>query len=342
VRDNGSTTVLILGVLGFLSIITLSTYLFLEYSIKEIYRNEAIEQRKNALINEAEKVMDLFLNDVTPYADSRIDAVWEHAKNSEDRGIQIRLTDISSYYGVNWIRKEMLNHGNLLKFGKSSDELQQYRWDTGIHLNMEPDYLDFFPPVILNRYFTTYNFFNINICDEFALENLYFVRTGDRDKARLFRQKIQDFWKGSKPGKPRMIEPADLKSFLGLEYARLYPLMNAEPVFNVHFMPEEILSQLFTYEYHSVPHNVLEFLVGGRMNQEWSIGELEVIIGDNYKKTFLHHYIGVTTWFWQIEITSSNDEHGSLTLRWIVVRVPQDSEREDEIEYRLLEEEFLQ
>ncbi len=341
-RDNGSTTVLILGVLGFLSIITLSTYLFLEYSIKEIYRNEAIEQRRNALINEAEKVMDLFLNDVTPYADSRIDAVWEHAENSEDRGIQIHLTDISSYYGVNWIRKEMLNHGNLLKFGKSSDELQQYRWDTGIHLNMEPDYLEFFTQDILDRYFTTYNFFNINICDEFALENLYFVRTGDRDKARLFRQKIQDFWKGSKPGKPRMIEPADLKSFLGLEYARLYPLMNAEPVFNVHFIPEEILSQLFTYEYHSVPHNVLEFLVDGRMNQEWSIGELEVIIGDNYKKTFLHHYIGVTTWFWQIEITSSNDEHGPLTLRWIVVRVPQDSGREDEIEYRLLEEEFSQ
>jgi hypothetical protein len=342
VRNNGSTTVLILGVLGFLSIVTLSAYVFLEYSIKEIYKNEAVEQQRNELIKEAETVMSFFLDDMTPYADSRIDAVWEHVENCEDRGIQIRLTDISSYFGVNWIRKEMLNYGNLLKFGKSSDELQQYRWDTGIHLNMDPDYLDFFTHDVLNQYFTPYNFFNINICDEFALENLYFVRTGDRDKARLFRQRIQDFWKGSKPGKPRMIEPADLKSFLGLEYKRLFPLINAEPVFNVHFVPEEIISQLFSYQYHSVPHNVLEYIMDRRMTQEWSISELEMIIGEKYKKTFLHHYIGVTTWFWQIEITSSNDGLSPLTLRWIVVRIPQESEREDEIEYRLLEEEFTQ
>jgi len=342
VRDNGSTTVLILGVLGFLSIVTLSTYLFLQYSIKEINRNETIEQQRSMLIEEAEKMVDMFLHDRTPYADSRLDSVWEYIEQSKEQGIHMSLTDVSSCYGINWIRKEILNHGNLLKFGKSSDELQQYRWDTGLHFTMEPDFLDFFTHDVLNQYFTPYNFFNINICDEFALENLYFIRTGDRDKARLFRQKIQDYWKGSKPGKPRMIEPEDLKSFLGLDYEVLFPLVNAAPVINVHFVPEDILHQLFSYEYHNIPQNVFEFIVSSRMNQEWSINELEVIIGDTYKKTFLHHYIGVTTWFWQIEVTSSSDVHGPLTLRWIVVRIPIESEKEDEIEYRLLEEEFLQ
>jgi len=340
VRENGSTTVLILGVLGFLSIVTLGTYLFLQYSIQEIRKYETKEHGREALTAEAEKLVDMLVQDTTPYADSRLDAVWEYISESEGQKMRVTLTDVSSCYGINWVRKEILDHSSLMKFGKSSAELQQYRWDTGLHLHLMPDFQEFFSAGVLHSFFTPYSYFNINICDEFAVENLYFLRTGDKEKARLFRLKIQEYWKGSTPGKPRMVEPGELEGFLGSDFEVLFPLLNASPAINVHFAPEDILYQLLSYQYHNVPQSTAEFLLYNRGTQEWNEDELESIIGERYKSTFLHHYVGVTTWFWQIEIETHSGEYGHVSLKWIVARIPSGPKNSDQREYRLIEEEF--
>ncbi len=339
-RENGSTTVLILGVLGFLSIVTLGTYLFLQYSIQEIRKYETKEHGREALTAEAEKLVDMLVQDTTPYADSRLDAVWEYISESEGQKMRVTLTDVSSCYGINWVRKEILDHSSLMKFGKSSAELQQYRWDTGLHLHLMPDFQEFFSAGVLHSFFTPYSYFNINICDEFAVENLYFLRTGDKEKARLFRLKIQEYWKGSTPGKPRMVEPGELEGFLGSDFEVLFPLLNASPAINVHFAPEDILYQLLSYQYHNVPQSTAEFLLYNRGTQEWNEDELESIIGERYKSTFLHHYVGVTTWFWQIEIETHSGEYGHVSLKWIVARIPSGPKNSDQREYRLIEEEF--
>jgi len=340
VKENGSTTVLILGMLGFLSIVTLATYLFLQYSIQEIRKYETKEHSREALTAEAEKLVDLLVHDQTPYADSRLDAVWEYISESEGRKMLVNLTDISSCYGINWVRKEILDHSNLMKFGKSSAELQQYRWDTGLHLHLEPDFTEFFSSDVLRSFFTPYSYFNLNICDEFTIENLYFLRTGDREKARLFRLKIQEHWKDSTPGKPRMVEQGELEGFLGPDFEVLFPLLNAAPAINIHFAPEDILYQLLSYKYHNVPQSTAEFLLYNRSTQEWSEDELESIIGNKYIGTFLHHYIGVTTWFWQIEIETHSGEGDPFSLKWVVARIPSGPKNADKREYRLIEEEF--
>ena len=341
VRENGSTTVLILGVLGFLSVVTIGTYLFLQYSIQEIRKYETKEKCRKALTAEAANLVDMLVQDTTPYADSRLDAVWEYITESEERKMHVTLTDVSSYYGINWVRKEILDHSGLMKFGKSSAGLQQYRWDTGLHLNLEPDFQEFFSAGILHSFFTPYCYFNINICDEFAVENLYFLRTGDREKARMFRLKIQEYWKESTPGKPRMVEPGDLEGFLGSDFAVLFPILNASPAINIHFAPEEIVHQLLSYQHHNVPQSTAEFLLYNRSTQEWNEGELESIIGERYRGTFLHHYLGVTTWFWRIEIETRSGEEGPISLKWIVARIPSGQKNSDEREYRLIEEEFF-
>jgi hypothetical protein len=340
VRENGSTTVLILGVLGFLSIVTLGTYLFLQYSIQEIRKYETKERGRKALTAEAEKLVDLLVHDRTPYADSRLDAVCDYISESEGQRMHVTLTDVSSYYGINWVRKEILDHSSLMKFGKTSAELQQYRWDTGLHLHLVPDFQEFFSAEVLHSFFTPYSYFNINICDEFTIENLYFLRTGDKEKARLFRLKIQEYWKGSTPGKPRMVEPGELEGFIGSDFEVLFPLLNASPAINVHFAPEEILYQLLSYQYHNVPQSTTEFLLYNRGTQEWNEDELESIIGDRYTGTFLHHYVGVTTWFWRIEIETDSGEGSHVSLKWIVARVPSGPKNSDKKEYRLIEEEF--
>jgi hypothetical protein len=225
--------------------------------------------------------------------------------------------------------------------GRSADELQQHRWDTGLHIQMVPDFSEYIEEIHLDNYFTAYSYFNLNICDEFALEKLVSTRTGDEITALEIRQRIQEVWKESKPGKPRMIEADELDDILGAQHRRLFPLINANPVLNVHFMPEEILYQLFSFKYHEVPPERAQFIINTREQTEWSKDDLQAVIGENYLKTFLHHYIGVITWFWELNIQSFENDQDQASLRWVIARVPEEGESHDTIQLRLIEEDII-
>lgn len=180
------------------------------------------------------------------------------------------------------------------------------------------------------------------------LEKLYAARTGDPETAKMVSQMLNDYWKGSSPGNPKMIEPDQLEGFLGTEkYEELFPLVIAEPLINIHFAPEEVLYTLFRYEFHNTIEYFAQYLIEQRKGKKFTLDELDNLIRDKtwqqhpYKKTFLHHYIGVKTWFWELTIETEDDTDNKMKLCWIVSRVPQKPIDQDKIEYRLVEEEWL-
>jgi hypothetical protein len=336
--DQGYATFMLFGVLLSISIIFLSIYLSIEYTLKEVHRNEIREKERIALIATAKKVAMVLLDDPTPLSNSLSDPVWEYIKAEETEDAKITLKDISSVYGIGWLRKDIISQSGLLKIGKSPEELQQFRWESGLQSNKLSGYSDFFSSDVLNVYFTLYSYFNINICDEFAIEKLVQLRTGDKDRGASLRTKIQNFWTGSVPEKPRMVERDELASFMGSDYETLFPIVNVEPVFNIHFVPEEILHQLFTFKYHEISHGVFEYIINNRDYHEWGEDDLSAIIGEKYNTTYLHHYFGAVTWFWQLEIAKSD----SVRLKWILARIPQEKIRGTAVKLRLVEEEFSQ
>jgi hypothetical protein len=337
---DGSTTVMVLGVLLFISIFSLGTYIMVQKSIQEVTKRSREEDIHQSLVSTAERVLDALIEDATPFADSPIDQVWNDIDRLASDTLSVSLRDISSYYGINWIRKDVLSHSGLIRIGKSADELQQYRWDTGMHAHLVPDYVDYIEEQNLEIYFTVYNYFNINICDEFALERLICTRTGDEIAAFEIRTKVQEFWRERQPDKPEMIEADELTDILGSNYTELYPVVNVEPVLNIHFVPENILLQLLSFEYHDIPRSRVQFIIDSRKNSEWSTDDLNTVIGQNYQKTFLHHYLGVITWFWELHVIIIEDDKSSAALKWIIARVPHENGSPYNVSFRLIEEEI--
>ncbi len=64
------------------------------------------------------------------------------------------------------------------------------------------------------------------------------------------------------------------------------------------------------------------------------------IIGAKYKNTFLHHYLGVITWFWRLDITREDPVNGTANLKWVLARVPQPKPDDPSVRFRLVEEVF--
>jgi hypothetical protein len=339
--EKGSVAFLLFGVLFSMSIAFLGIYLMMEYTVKEMHKGESRARARMELVERAEEVTGALLNDPTPLSDSLIDPVWGYIDEQNGEGtVRMSLADVSSLYGINWLRKDVLAHGNLLKYGKTPEELQQYRWESGLQSNALSAYADFFEDGSLERFFTLHNYFNLNISDEFSIEKLIQVRTGDEHKGAEFRQKVQSLWSASEPGKPKMVERDELESFMGRDFEELFPIVNAEPVFNVHFVPEEILRQVFTLEYHAVSLGAVEYIIGNRSCLEWEERDLAAIIGAKYKNTFLHHYFGVVTWFWRLEITKADPVYGEMKLKWVLARIPQPKPGDAAVKIRLVEEEF--
>jgi len=329
IRERGSISAVILGLLLFVSVLFLSGSIFIEIALKELKRSEERDREKELLLKRADKIVELLLDDPTPFADALQDPVWEEIQDMEHKGIKaVSFKDVSSLIGINWVRKELLEKMAVLDFGKTPQELQQFREDSGIHLNIERVFHDFLEEENIEEFFTAYNYFNINISDEFVLRKLYSIRTGNMEEAEVFHTKIQNIRIEKK-----QLEPQDIESFLsGLNNDILFPVLNAEPVMNIHFVHEKILEDLFSY--YEVPAGKAESIINLRESSEWTIDDLKTLIGEKYSETLLHHYLGCRTWFWEIYV-----EGEKLKLTRIIARMPEEAE-EGKMEFRLVEEDF--
>jgi hypothetical protein len=324
-NERGSASALVLVLLLFLSALFASAGLFLSQAMRQAKRGEEREERRRFLALEARRILQLLMEDPTPSSDSAQDPVW--TQRARRNGCTAELQDLSSRLGLNWARKELLESLDLLKPGHSLQELQQFREDTGIHLNLKPDFLQFFAEQDLDTLFTAYGYFNINVADEFALRKLHFVRSGDLASAEAFHGTIQ----GLRIQK-KTVEPADLEKQIGWEnHQLLYPVLNAEPPMNLHFVPPSILRGLFRH--YRVAEEKAESILSARDSTEFAPSELETLFGkEAYAKTLLRRYLGVRTWFWRIEARCGSD-----ALTWIVARLPG---TEEPARFQVLEERF--
>ncbi len=324
-RQEGSASVLVLSVLLFLSALFLGAATFIQLAAHGLARSRRQEEEAQALRKAAGETVEALLADPTPFADAPTDPVWGWLALPRDDGLAISLEDVSSRLGPNWIRKELLQDLGVLQTGHTAQEVQQFREDTGLHLNLRPDYEAFIDPQELARQFTPYGWFNINLTDEFVLRKLFWQRSGDLQAAESFRIMVQQV-----RVQKRLIDPEMLPEFLGEEnYRLLFPVVNAEAPLNIHFVPEKVLEGLFRH--YEQPRQRMADLLSSRRGAELTVSALRALLGDSTgQPSPLAPFLGLKTWFWRIRV-EGREQH----LEWIMARLP----REDGLpEFRRVEE----
>jgi len=260
-----------------------------------------------------------------------VDPVWEKITElSNELDLDIHLEDLSGKLGINWLRKEVLEDLGLLLVGGNPGEFQEFREDAGFLLDIQETYGDFFDEDTLASYFTPYSYWNVNIADEFTLEELFEIRTGDTRAAAEFRAKIQALRM-----EHTMILPGELVGFVGEQFDEMQPVLIAEAPLNIHYIDERLLDGLFRH--FEAPQVVAERIKSGRetmeLTDEWLTEAFE---GAEFDEILLQ-YLGVKSWFWQIDI-----DNADMRLRWIVCRTPGRDEDTEGMQINLIQESVLE
>ncbi len=329
--QDGSASVAALTLLILLAAVAAGGLLLLQASLSYQKRSVSKDTVRQALEEEAEKVVTALARDPSPDGDSPVDPVWQ-VLSGFDSGSIITLQDVSSALNPNWVQKNVLQKtrlGDLLRPGRTADELQQRRQDKGFSLDLEAAYGDLFREGALERYCTAYGYANINTTDEFALRKLFGIRTGDEARAKVFHGKVQELLTARK-----ILTPQELRTFLGADYEQLFPVMGVDPMLNVHFADPLVLAALLSHPDLKIPdpEQVLEQILIRRENAELTADELGRIIGvDRGNRIF--QYLGVTTWFWKITAT-----RGTSHLELVAARLP--TEAGGRVRYLVVEERY--
>ncbi len=326
-RESGAASAVVMGVLALLSALFLGTAAFIEAGTAELARARSRDAEERRLSELASAAAALLLDDPTPHADSPFDPVWSGALAAGEgraaeipvsgapQGYAVSLEDLSSRLGINWVRRELLAAMDVLKPEATARELQQYREDTGLHLDASR-YERFVGTRDLEAFFTTRGWFNVNIADEFALRKVALERTGDLELAEDLRTRVQNVRIRRQPEDPlRLISREDLRGFLGPALADLFPIVGSEPAMNVHFAPGRVVEALVSH-YNAGPA-LGERILAERAEGEMSEEQLAALLGQAATKTPLAHYLGVRTWFWRITVRGP-----SRSLEWVLARLP--------------------
>ncbi len=203
----------------------------------------------------------------------------------------------------------------MLNPGVAPQDVQQYREDTGLHLDPAA-WERFVSPQNLDALFTTWGWLNVNVADEFALRKAAFARTGDLALAEDLRGKVQQARIRKTQDAPlHLIGPDDIADFLGPAYAQLTPVIGAGPAMNVHFVPQRVVEALIAQ--YNLGNAVGEQILVERAAHELDAERLKALLGDAAVKTPLAHYLGVRTWFWRVAVKGP-----SLELEWVLAREP--------------------
>ncbi|MGA2480876.1 MAG: hypothetical protein ABSG63_19190 [Spirochaetia bacterium] len=313
---DGSTSLVALTMLILMATVTAGGALILRVAFTYTSHSSERAELRRALRREGERIVGLLARDPTPDADSPMDPIWAQIAAPEMPGAIITLQDVSSQVNANWARKDLFEKTalrELLRAGSSAAQLQQRREDKGISTDIAAEYADLVNEEALPRYFTGYGYANLNVTDEFALRKLYAVRMDDIAGAEIFHTRLQ-----AALIQRKMLKRTDLREFLGLEYAQLFPLMNVEPVLNVHFVEPLILNALLSHPDLKIPKpsQAANAVLSSRDMAEMTSERLKLLVGVG-EENRIFQYLGVITWFWRIAVTS-----GSTRLELIVARLP--------------------
>lgn len=287
----------------------------------------ALEERLSEAVR---RTLSILREDPTPESDSPNDPVWAELRDLETK---VDLRDVSSRINPNTIRPTLLDRTGLddLIFADSraagSDALRQYREDDWLSTDIADHYGDFFSDEALDELVTGYGWANINVTDEFVLRSIYAERTGNDIGAQHFRGLAVAII-----GRDTMITREALRGYLGADFDRVYPVVNAEPLWNVHYLPERILREVLSYPALGVsdPDGVAAALVALRVSSSLSMDELTERTGLP-ESSRLHQYLGVRTWFWKIGAQVSD-----LRLEIVAARIPGESPTFQIVERRIM------
>jgi hypothetical protein len=314
--QEGSVSVLVLVLLTLLAAAAGGAASLLQGSLRYLRASEDASAMRRSLEREAERVIAALAADSTPGIDSPLDPVWSTIAVPGGEGAVLSLADVSSALDPNWVQKNVFSQTalrSLLRSAGAADELQQRREDRGFSLDLPGAYGDLFDEGVLDRHFTAYGYANINVTDEFALRTLYALRTGDAAAAEVFHARVRQLLR-----EQRVLRPDELPAFLGPGYDALYPVMNAEPCMNVHFLDPLILTELLAYPALQVPapqESALAILEA-RTRSELSSAELLKLVAAPAASR-IYQYLGVVTWFWRLTVTQRD-----ARLELVIARVP--------------------
>jgi hypothetical protein len=314
--QEGSASVLVLVLLTMLAAAAGGAAGLLQGSLRYLRASEDASAMRRSLEREADRVIAALAADPTPGTDSPLDPVWSVVGAPGGEGVVLSLADVSSALDPNWVQKNVLSRTalkSLLSSAGAADELQQRREDRGFSLDLPGAYGDLFAEGALDRYFTAYGTANINVTDEFALRALYALRTGDAAAAEDFHARVRQLLRGQ-----RVLRPDELQAFLGPGYDALYPVMNAEPCMNVHFLDPLILTELLAYPALAVPHpreSALAILETRTRSELSSRDLLKLVAAPDASR--IYQFLGVVTWFWRLTVATRN-----ARLELVIARVP--------------------
>jgi len=331
-RD-GSASILALTILILIASVAAGGALVLQAALSSISRSSERERLRHLLHEEGERITALLAADPTPEADSPFDPVWASLTSPRARGLRVALEDVSSRLNANWVQKSLMqkkDFGDFLQRGRTPGELQQRREDRGISPDIGSEYGDLIDADALSRCFSGYGYANINTTDEFALRTLYSIRMADPAGAEVFHSRWQQTMIREKS-----VKRSDLREFLGLDYGKLFPVMNVEPAFNVHFIEPLLLTRLLSISDLKIPEPAesAQLILSGRDRCEITAEGLRRMIGAT-DDNMIFQYLGVTTWFWRITVSL-----GAWRLQLIVARIP--SDRGSHARFLIAEERYL-
>ncbi|ULQ59085.1 hypothetical protein K7I13_11280 [Brucepastera parasyntrophica] len=331
--ETGAAAVSFLIILFFLSAVAAGAGFFISSVIKMENRYRQSSSRESEIGLILEKILEDLYTDQTPEVNSPDDPVWAWNDTAEN-GYSISIIPLSDRLNPNFVRKNVFEKTSLHDLflpGRTADDLQQFREENGLSLS-ETIYETFFDEKILSSYFSAYGWANINLIDEFAARQLAQSLTGSSYTGESFRNQIQTLLITQ-----QLVDRNTLRETLAGSYDDFFPVINAEPLMNVHFMEPFLLKELIAYPDYNISspnvryQEILSLREKGSITQE----TLANILGID-KTNRLFYYIGCITWFWEIKI-----ENETTVSSTIVCRFPQEGiDASGEIRYQIVEQRY--
>lgn len=331
----GSATPLVFGFIMVLFIIFGGLYFLISSSQQAVVRVQANEDLRDELNSAFETVYPAVVQTLSQDANSSFDdysaisdTIDEYNTSTDGNAINDwQLRDISSRLNINWVHPKLLEEehlSSLLPFSGRYQEFIDLRNKAGLTLKYTDVYQDLIPNDLLETLFSAYGVANIDVSYTDSIRTLALKRTGDEAFTETLYESIK-----TKLQALSLWTEDELETALIPYFDELRPLVNLSAMYNVNYLPAEVLQSILYYHYgnEDIPELEQAFgqLITLRERQEVSdelledLLNLDSITTEHPLTARVKSYLGTRTWFWELIIYSNG-----ASLRAVLFRSPAD------------------
>lgn len=301
-KDSGFSSFSVLLIILLITSFSLGTASLLFWYQRQLSLSSGKQEFETKAWKIYQELAKALLDDESPRSDSILDPLWKKTSQLQQLNPQltIQLNDQSSKINLNFVQYRFLKRGSLktlLKAQKNRRDFIDFRDKSGPLMDIA-SYDDFIK--ITDKLFTVYSYANINTDYPNELTKLFLLRTNPSSRDIIY-QKIINLRLEKK-----ILSQDDFHAWCGVDYAKVFPLITAKALWNVHFLPKEILQAVLSYQKKQIPgwQNLYNQIMDLRENSEISPDFLKTRLPQNKKHDYriIHHYLGTETWFWKLEI----------------------------------------